>query len=80
MNTEDLLDSRDLAVLDELIDGQIVSRGDLELLYRAATDIRQPRTLDRRIRELVDVKHFELIQHGRWRYHDDSGDKGESTP
>ena len=63
-----LVDRRDGAVLSCLGDGTTVRRAQLESLYRAKTDIRNSKTIERRIKSLVQRDEFDNIGLGKWRY------------
>lgn len=64
-------DPRDAAVLERLDPPTAVGRGKLESLYRAETDIRNKKTLKRRIRSLTDGEAWENVAPGKWVYRGD---------
>lgn len=61
-------DNRDLSVLDQLEQGQIVTPETVKKLYRRFTDVRRPRTLKRRVKDLTNQPEFESVGFRRWEY------------
>lgn len=62
------LDDRDRAVLERLEVGQAVTPEAIKALYRRHTDVRRPRTLQRRVKELMANAPFEKTGFRRWEY------------
>lgn len=61
-------DDRDLSVLDQLEKGQVVTPETVKRLYRRFTDVRQSRTLKRRVKDLTSQPEFENVGFRRWEY------------
>jgi hypothetical protein len=61
-------DDRDLSVLEQLEQGQIVTPETVNKLYRRFTDVRRPRTLKRRLKDLTSQPEFESVGYRQWEY------------
>lgn len=60
--------SRDQAVMAQLDVGDVVGVGDIKQLYRIQTDIRNNKTLKKRIKSLKKRPEFVRVGHMQWRY------------
>lgn len=70
-------DARDAAVLDALDDNGIerVPLGLLRKLYRTRTDVRNPDTMRKRIKNLTEYGPFEYQGNSSWVYHEGAEDE-----
>lgn len=61
-------DDRDISVLSQLDEGQVVTPETMRKLYRRFTDVRRPSTLKRRVKNLTRQPEFESVGFRRWEY------------
>ncbi|MDL5361370.1 hypothetical protein [Halalkalicoccus sp. NIPERK01] len=59
---------RDQAVMDQLEVGDVVTSARLMELYRNHTDVRNKKTLKKRVKSIKKRPEFEAIGYGKWRY------------
>lgn len=64
----DRFDDRDIGVLNQLDEGQVVTPETIKMLYRRFTDVRRPSTLKRRVKNLTSQPEFVSAGFRRWVY------------